>query len=90
MPINCANIVVLLFFPSMYTLYKIIPAKDPKQCEGSKRTMYDNVDDDDDEEEEDEDEDDYAEDEVDDGKVEEGRKGPKSNSGCKLAGQERP
>ena len=42
------------------------------------------------EEVEDEDEDANAEDEVEDEKVEEWRKGPKSISGCKLAGQERP
>ena len=44
----------------------------------------------DDDVEEDEDEDDNGEDEVEDEKVEEGQKGPKSISGCKLAGQERP
>ena len=45
---------------------------------------------DDDDVEEDEDEDHNAEDEVIDEHLEERRKGPKSISGCKLAGQQRP
>ena len=52
--------------------------------------MLDDDENEDENDDEDEDEDDNAKSEVEDGKVEERRRGPESISGCKLAEQERP